>query len=178
MKKLYLIILFLHSVFFADDVLVKLKGGNLFQGDYLGVYNQSIYCRTVIFNEVKIIPCSDILEIRDSKNNVIEIDCNNNTFDPSTIKTKSSIYLIESDTSVSVTQSSTDLAVIGTVMLVVSGVMGLVNTNRECNDCSMEDWEDFGDSMKLISNIQYSTLIIGGILMAVDHSNKKIVQQE
>ncbi|MCH7613344.1 MAG: hypothetical protein IIB95_10730 [Candidatus Marinimicrobia bacterium] len=93
---------------------------------------------------------------------MINIDCYKDTFDPSTIK-----------------KTPPDLFVIGSVMIVVSGVMGIVNTNRECKDCnSLEELEDFIDTSKLISNIQYSALIVGGILMAIGNSNQEFVQKE
>lgn len=45
MKKTSIIIVFIHSLFLADEVLIKLKDGMNIQGDFLGVFNESVYCR-------------------------------------------------------------------------------------------------------------------------------------
>lgn len=65
------------------------------------------------------------------------------------------------------------LSAIGGGLLVVSGICGLVALNREIpKDADMEEIERFLDTTKMISNIHYGTLLIGGLLIYFDNSTK------
>ena len=60
----------------------------------------------------------------------------------------------------------TDYTSFGYGCLIVSGVIGLVNNNREYNGESLDDLEKFADQAKLLQNIHYGFMIIGaGVLL-------------
>jgi len=66
-----------------------------------------------------------------------------------------------------------DLFKLGAALVATSGIIGIINTNRECEDCTLEELEDFGDSVKLTANIQYLSLTIGGIMMFLGSKDMK-----
>ena len=66
---------------------------------------------------------------------------------------------------------------LGVALIIVSGVIGYINNNKECDDCvTLDDLDSFSDDLKGTANIQYSALAAGAILMLIDRERtKKIV---
>ena len=47
-----------------------------------------------------------------------------------------------------------------------SGLL-IINTNRECKDCSFEDIEEYTDSIKLTQTLGFFFIAVGGIIMTL-----------
>jgi len=144
---------------------LKLKNGKALQVEIIGVYEQAVYYELLLpFEKGNIYstPCDEIVNILDRENNPIELDCSKNTLnsiDMSLLKRKS--------------ETQINLSAIGSVLIAASGAIGLINNNRDCDDCTVKELDDYLDSQKFWGNIHYATLAIGGILLLIDSNNNQ-----
>ena len=54
------------------------------------------------------------------------------------------------------------------VLIATSGLIGIYNINRDCDDCNTYEWQDFNDQTKTLGNMQYLFLALSGIAFLLD----------
>ena len=169
MKKTIITILInLFCFLMAQDILV-LKNGTTYEGDLIDVSETSITFKV----KDRIAAQTISLEMVESvigRDGITLYNANNTGIINSTVvEEKLDRMIIDQHIRMgNIVAQHNQLYRLGALLIAGSGVVGIYNTNRECSDCDIDDFEDFVDQGKSLNNAQYLMLFFGGLIIAFD----------
>ena len=132
--------------------------------EYLGISQEGVHYQYPVkyFGNVsKVIDCYDVYDILDDNKNSISYSCSEYTYDPFNSEKVTSNQKIDKE------QLQYRGRVGGLFIALGAGMLIIENNNHKCNECSIQELDNWMEDNKKTQNIAYGFIMIGGLLVTI-----------
>ena len=156
-KAIIFILLNLFCLVIAQDILT-LKNGQTYEGTLVKMNDTNIYFKEKEMKSLQVMPLKLVKSVHNKNGEILFSGDDISLADMLKQEAKKNKTII-------VRHSSLKL---GAILIAGSGVLGIYNTTRKCDDCVNFELRKFANNTESILFIQYLMLFFGGICILGD----------